>query len=142
MLSIRIHRRASAIVAIALAATAVSASASSARVLEAPFHQTGGAGLAVSPIPAQPSEPGAVEAQAALAHFYTVPTTAGNGNAEVKAHANTAPTAAIVAPKPAAPSDTFSWGDAAIGAAIAMGIVLLITTAAVVVRRRTEFGGA
>ena len=47
---IHIHRRASAIVAIALAATAVSASATSARVLEGPLHQTGQAGLAVPPI--------------------------------------------------------------------------------------------
>jgi hypothetical protein len=138
MQSIRIHRRASAIVAIALAAIAVSASVASARVLEAPLHQTRQAGIAVQTIPAQPSEPGAVEAQAALNHFYTVPTTVGSSNAHPKA----APAAAIPAPEPAAPSDSFQWGDAAIGAAVAMAIFLLVAAGTVVVRRRTEFGGA
>lgn len=141
---IRIHRRASAIVAIALAATAVCASATSAQVIGGPLHETEQAGLAVPPIlrPAQPSEPRAAEAQAALAHSYRVPTTARYSNAGLNAHPKAAATAAIPTPKPAAPSDSFHWDDAAIGAAIAMAIVLLVTAGTVVVRRRTQFGGA
>lgn len=141
---IRIHRRASAIVAIALAATAVSASATSARVLEGPLYQTGQAGLAVPPIQttADPSELRAAEAQSALAHSYRPPTTGRYSNAGLTAHPKAAPTAAIAPPKPAAPSDSFRWSDAAIGAAIAMAIVLLVAAGTVVVRRRTQFGGA
>jgi hypothetical protein len=141
---IRIHRRVSAIVAIALAATAVSASAASARVLEGPLHQTGQAGLAVPPIqtPAEPSELRAAEAQAALANSSRPPTTARYSNARLNAHPKAAPTAVIAAAKPAAPSGSFHWSDAAIGAAIAMAIVLLVTAGTVVLRRRTQFGGA
>jgi hypothetical protein len=141
---IRIHRRASAVVAIALAATAVSASAASARAFEGAHHQTVQPSLAVPPSPttAQPSEPRAVDAQAALAHSYRVPTTARYNNAELNARHKAAPTAVIPAPKAAAPSGGFHWADAAIGAAIAMAIVLLVTAGTVMVRRRTQFGEA
>jgi hypothetical protein len=142
-LFISIHRRASAIVAIALAAAAVSASATSARVLEGPVHQTGHAGLAVPPIlkPAPPAELRAAEAQRALAHSYTVPTTARYSSAEFNAYPKAAPTAAISAPKPA-PSESFHWNDAAIGAAIALASVLLVAAGTVAMRRRTQLGRA
>lgn len=141
---IRIHRRASAIVAVALAATAVSASAASAQVFEGAHHQTVQPTLAVAPsaTTAQRPAPQAVDAQAALAHNYRVTTTAGLSSAELNAHPKAAPTAAISAPKPATSSDSFNWGDAAIGAAIAMAIVLLVAAGTVVVRRRTQFGQA
>jgi hypothetical protein len=141
---IRIHRRVSAIVAIALAATAVSASATSARVLEVPLHQTGQAALGVPPIQttADPSEFRAAEAQAALAHSSRPPTTARYSNAGLSAYPKAAPSAAIAAPESGAPSGSFHWSDAAIGAAIAMAIVLLVTAGTIVVRRRTQFGEA
>jgi hypothetical protein len=141
---IRIHRRASAIVAVALAATAVSASAASAQVFEGAHHQTVQPTLAVAPsaTTAQRPVPQAVDAQAALAHNYRVTTTAGFSTAERNAHPKATPTAANSAAKPAASSDSFDWGDAAIGAAIAMAIVLLVTAGTVVVRRRTQFGEA
>ncbi len=141
---IRIHRRASAIVAVALAATAVSASAASAQVFEGAHHQTVQPTLAVAPsaTTAQRPVPQAVDAQAALAHNYRVTTTAGFSTADLNAHPKATPTAAISAAKPAASSDSFDWGDAAIGAAIAMAIALLVTAGTVVVRRRTQLGRA
>jgi hypothetical protein len=140
---IRIHRRAGVTVAIALAAIALCASASSARVPGGPLHQSGQTGLAVPPIQtAQLSEPSAVEAQAALARSYRVKTIARYGNPELNAHPEATPTAAVAASKTAASSESFDWGDAAIGAATAMAIVLLFSAGTVVVRRRTQFGGA
>ena len=141
---IRIHRRVSAMVAVALAATAVSASAASAQVFEGAHHQTVQPTLAVPPsaTTAQRPAPRAVDAQAALAHLYRVPTTARFRTDELNAHPKAAPTAASSAAKATAPSNSFDWGDAAIGAAIAMVIVSLVTAGTVVVRRRTQFGQA
>jgi hypothetical protein len=141
---IRIRRRASAIVAVALAATAVSASAASAQVFEGAYHQPVQPTLAVPPSATTAQQPAlsAVEAQAALAHNYRVTTAARFSAAELNAHPKAAPTAPISVPKLAAPSDAFHWGDAAIGAAIAMAIALLVTAGTVVVRRRTQFGRA
>jgi hypothetical protein len=140
---IRIHRRASAIVAIALTATAIFASAASARPIEAPLHQTGQASLAVPPVlpPAQPSELRAAEAQAALAHSYSAPPAARYSNAEFNGYSKAAPTAVVPAAKLGAPGDSFHWGDAAIGAGIATAIVLLLTAGSLGVRRRIQFGG-
>jgi hypothetical protein len=138
---IRIHRRASAIVATALAVFAVSASAASALIDGGTLQQTRQAGLAAPPVPgrAQSPESLATQAQAVLDHSYTVPPTARNTDST---HPKTAPTAAIPAPKLAAPSDSFHWGDAAIGAGIAMATVSLLIAGALVVRRRTQFGKA
>src|SRR5579872_5730091 len=101
---IRIHRRASAIVAVALAATAVSASAASAQVFEGGHHQTVQPTLAVAPraTTAQRPVPQAVDAQPALAHNYRVTTTACSSTADLNAHPKATPTAAISAAKPAA----------------------------------------
>ncbi|HTX07685.1 MAG TPA: hypothetical protein VME22_03680 [Solirubrobacteraceae bacterium] len=138
---IRIHRRASAIVATALTAIAVSASTASAFVYGGPSQQTGQAGLAAPPVlgQAQPSEPLATQAQAVLDHSYTVSPAARHTNS---VHPKTAATAAVSAPKLAAPSDSFHWGDAAIGAGIAMATVSLVIAVTLVVRRRTQFGEA
>ena len=141
---IRAHRRVSAIVAIALAATAMSASAASARLQEGPVQQTE---QAVSAIPATPvwvlpPELRSVESQAALGHAYSVASTARNGGAESNAPAKPAPTAAIPAAKIAAPSDHFSWGDAAIGAAVALAIAMLVGGGTLIARRRTQLSEA
>jgi hypothetical protein len=136
---IRIHRFAVATLAIVLAITAVSGSAASARVLEGPVHQTGHAVLAV-PHRVSPSEFGALEAQAALAHSYKASPTVHS--ADLNAHPKVAPTAAVPEPRLAAQSDSFQWGDAAIGAGVAVAIVSLVTAGTLVVRRRTQFGGA
>jgi hypothetical protein len=136
---IRIHRSAGATLAIVLAITAVSGSAASARVLEGPVHQAGQAALAV-PHRVSPSEFRAVEAQAALAHSYKTSSTVHS--AELDAHPKVAPTAAVPEPRLAAPSDSFQWGDAAIGAGVAVAIVSLLAAGTLVVRRRTQLGGA
>ncbi len=138
---IRIHRFAGATLAIVLAITAVSGSAASARVLEGPVHQTGQAGLAV-PHRVSPTGFGALEAQAALDHSYKASPTVHNNSAELNAHPKVAPTAAVPEPRLAAPSDSFQWGDAAIGAGAAVAIVSLVAAGTLVVRRRTQFGGA
>jgi hypothetical protein len=147
MQSTRIHHRAGAIVAIAvaaLAAIAVYASAASAQFPGGPVHQVTQASLAAppSPVPAEPALPRATEAQAALDHRYPVPPTASHTGANVSTHPKTAATAAVRASKLAAPSDSFNWGDAAIGAAIAMAVVALVIAGARVVRRRTQLGEA
>ena len=141
---IRIHRRACAIVALALAATAISGSAASARPLEGPLHQTAPTGPAVSPIlpPAQPSGLRAAEAQQVRALSSSVPPAARSSNAELNAHSKAAPTAAVPAAKIGAPSDGFYWGDAAIGGGIAVLIVLLVAGGTLIVRRRIQLGEA
>lgn len=141
---IRVHSRASVILAIAIAATAIFASAASARVLEGPLHQSQQSGPAVPPIlaPLSQSEFRATEAQAALAHNYTVPSTARYSNAELAAHPKPAAAAAVASPRIAAPGDSFHWGDAAIGAAIALAIGLLVSGVAMIARRRTQLGQA
>jgi len=114
------HRRAAAIVAVALAALAMSVSAASARPLEAPIHQTELSGPAAPPVlaPVAPSDLRASEVQQAHAH------------------------AAVAVSKIAVASDGFHWDDAAIGAAIAGGTILLFTLGTLAVRRRTQLGEA
>jgi len=153
MLFIRVHRRISAMVAIAIMAT-VFASAASARVLEAPVHQAQPAWPDAPPVVATvPGAPPAlatvpestfraIEAQEALAHSYKVPPTARYSKAGIVAASKPAATVAVSAPKIAAPSDSFDWGDAAIGAATVAAIVLLVTGGAVIARRRMQVGEA
>jgi len=130
----RIHRRAGALAAIALAATTLSASAASARVLEGPLHQVGQTAATVSPTPAtaQPSHPRVSEARALSGN---VPSSARDNNPQPKA-------APAVPASKIAPSDSFNWGDAAIGGGIAVAIVLLVTAGTLVIRRRTQLGEA
>ena len=141
---IRIHRRASAIIALVLAATAISASAASARPVGAPLHQTAQASPAIPPVlgPARPSDIRAAEAQEARAGHYSVSPTARYSNAELNAYQTALPTAAIPAGKIGAPGDGFHWDDAAIGGAVAVAIVLLVTGGTLIVRRRIQLGQA
>ena len=138
---IRIHCLVGAIAAIALAATAISAPAASARVLDGPLHQTGQARLALH-APAQASALRAVDAQAALAHSHGALPIVRSSSPERNALPESTPTSAVPAPRLAPLSGSFHWGDAAIGAGVAIVIVLLVTTGTVVVRRRTQFGEA
>ena len=150
---IRVHRRISAIVAVAIMATVFAATAS-ARPFEAPVQQAQSVWPDAPPVAATvPSPPPvlapvpestfrAIEEQKALAHSYKVPPTARYSNAGIAAASKPAATVAVPAPKTAAPSDSFDWGDAAIGAAIVMAIVLLVTGGAVVARRRLQVGEA
>lgn len=112
---IRIQRRAGAILAIALAAIAMSASAASARVLDGPLHQT----VQTSSAPPAPPYPDAPAPSP-----------------------SPSPSVTVVHAQVAAPSGSFHWGDALIGAAVAGTIVLLITAGTLVVRRRTQLGEA
>jgi len=126
------HRRAAAIVAVALAALAMSVSAASARPLEAPIHQTELSGPAAPPVlaPVAPSDLRASEVQQAHAHAYAVPATARYSNAEFNAYPKRIPAVAV------------SKIAAAIGAAIAGGTILLFTLGTLAVRRRTQLGEA
>jgi hypothetical protein len=137
---IRIHRRAGTLAAIALAASAISASAASARALEGPLHQAGQAGVTVSPIlpPAQPSHLRATGAPTGRVLPDNVPAIARHSDTNLKA----APTVSVPVPKIGTPSDSFHWGDAAIGAGIAVAIVLLVTAGTLAIRRRTQLGEA
>ena len=139
---IHIHRRAGAIVAVAFAALAMSVSAASARPLEAPIHQTELSGPAAPPVlaPVAPSDLRASEVQQAHAHAYAVPATARYSNAEFNAYPKRIP--AVAVSKIAVASDGFHWDDAAIGAAIAGGTILLFTLGTLAVRRRTQLGEA
>ena len=141
---IRIQRRVGAIVAIALAAAAISASVASARVLEGPIHQTAQAGQSVPPVlPAvPPSQFRAIEAQDTAALGYRLVPTAPYSNAELNAHLKPVLATTTSVHKIAAPSDSFNWGDAAIGAGVAMAIVALVSGGTLAVRRRTQFGEA
>jgi hypothetical protein len=117
---IRIHHRATAIIAIALAAIAISASAAWARPIDGPLHR--------------------VE-QTQSVH-YAVPPAARSSNAKLTGHHTPTPTAAVHAPRLGASSDSFHRGDAAIGGGVAVGIVLLVTGGAFAVRRRAQLGEA
>ena len=145
---IRTYRRAFAIVAVVAAATAISASAASARVLlDEPLHQTVQAAPALPtlvPLPRGFNLAGirSAEAQEALAHSYTVPATARYSDAALNGQVGARPSAALLATKAAAPSNSFDWGDAAIGAAITAAIFLLAMAGTVAVRRRTQLGQA
>lgn len=141
---IRIHRRISAVVAIAIAATALFASAASARPLEGPVHQTEQTWPHDPPIlaTAPHSAYGATEAQSALAHSYKVPPTARFSTAGIVSSSKPAVAAAVSAPKISTSSDSFHWGDAAIGAATVMAIVLLVGGGALITRRRMQVGQA
>lgn len=141
---IRVHLRASAIVAVALAATAVCASAASARPVEAPIHQVEQVGPAAPPILAPPAQSDlqATEAQEARAHSYSAPPLARYSSAELNAHLKSAPTGPVSAAKIAVQSNGFHWGDAAIGAAIAAVVVLVVTLGTLALRRRTQLGEA
>lgn len=150
---IRVHRRISAIAAIAIMAT-VFASAASARVLEAPIHQAQlawpDAPAVVATLPGVPpalakvpeSTLRAIEASEAAAHSYTVPPTARYSTAGIVSASKPPATVAVSAHKNTAPSDGFHWGDAAIGAATVMAVVLLIAGGAMITRRRLLVGEA
>jgi hypothetical protein len=139
---IHIHRRAGAIVAVAFAALAMSVSAASARPLEAPIHQAELSGPAAPPVlaPVAPSDLRATEVQKAHAYAYSVPATARYSNAEFNTFPRRIP--AVAVSKIAVTSNDFHWDDAAIGAAIAVGAVLLLTLGGLAVRRRTQLGEA
>jgi hypothetical protein len=144
---IRTYRRAGAIVAVVAAAAAISASAASARVLDGPLHQTVQAAPALPtalPVPRgfNLAEIRRAEAQEAQAHSYTVPATARYSDAGLNGYAAARPSAALPAPKATTPSNSFDWGDAAIGAAITAAILLLVMAGTVAVRRRTQLGQA
>lgn len=150
---IRVNRSISAIVAIAIVVT-VFASAASARVFEAPGPRAQpdwpDAPPVVATVPGAPpalatvpeSTFRAIEEQNALVRSYKAPPTARYSKAGIVAASKPAATIAVSAPKIAAPSDSFDWGDAAIGAATVVAIVLLVTGGAVMARRRMQVSEA
>jgi len=140
----RVHRRASVIVAIALVAASIFASAASALVLEGPVHQTETTGPAVPAIHAPVQQPSfrEAEAQSARDYWFSVPPIARYSHAEFNAGAQPAATPAVPAAKIAAPSSSFDWGDAVIGAGIAVVIGFLATGGVLIARRRTQLGEA
>ncbi|MBV8220292.1 MAG: hypothetical protein JO325_17630 [Solirubrobacterales bacterium] len=144
----QVYRRAGVIIVIALAAASIFASAASAMPLEGPVHQieTTSSAAPATHAPVNQTSFRQAEAQAAQdyprvarTYWFNAPTAPFNGpavNARVK------PVPAVPAAKIAAPSNSFDWGDAAIGAGIAVAIVFLVTGGALVARRRTQLGEA
>jgi hypothetical protein len=121
---------------------AICAPTASARVSLEP-GQSAHIDRGVSPVlqPPRPSELRAIqraEAQKARRLAYELPATAPYSNAEWNAYASAAHPVASSPPVTGAPSNAFDYSDAAVGAGIAGGIVLLITAGNVTVRRRSR----
>jgi hypothetical protein len=88
--------------------------------------------------PATPEDLRLAEASGGLGNSYGTPRGVRISDAEPNAHVNDA----LGRPEIAAPSDGFHWGDAAIGGAIALAIVSLITVGTLAVRRRAQTSAA
>jgi hypothetical protein len=142
MKSISTRLGAGGLVVIALAAAAVMPSAASAQVIPNPDQQIQQASPAIPPILPSARASDLATIRSAQAHdralSYTVARNARYSNAEFNAYPTTVRTTAVSAPKLAAPSDGFDWGDAAIGGGTITAIVLLGTAGTLVVRRRGE----
>ena len=98
---------------------------------------------AVPPIlrPARASELAAIhraEAQWAAALSYSLPAGARYSSADIDAYAAVAHPVAASAPTVKAPGDGFDFGAAAVGAGLAVAIIVLITAGGLALRRRRE----
>lgn len=160
---IRTDFRACGIVITALAITAIVVPAASARldlgpaqpqiisavhvVQPNPDQQIQAVRRSVPPVlaPARGSDVAATrraEGQQAQALSYSVPRTARYSTAELNAYGSTVHPVGASTPRTGTQSDSFDWGDAAIGAAVAATIGLLLTATALAVRRRSQLGHA
>ena len=100
--------------------------------------QSGSGGPPILPV-AQTAELAAIhraEAQQAAAHSYSPPEGARYSSAAFNAYATLAHPVAATSPTVNAPNDGFDYGAAAVGAGLALTIIVVITAGGLVVRRR------